>query len=211
MSVPDRHLALAREPLSSVEARRLTDEIKSDAERLWGRLLEAYEGGAHTALGFSSWGDYCKAEFGTSGVRGYQLLGAGRVVRAIDVHSTTVSRPRTESVARPLAHVLKHEGEEAAAEVWDMAVEEHGPDPTEEEVRETVDRVSPRRSRKALDDVAKFGNALTSAELAANYIRNALKTLDLDSVSEETRIEWARQTRVVDAAANQLRRRFTRR
>ena len=35
--------------LSEAQARTLTDDIKERAEELWGRLLEAYEGGAHLA------------------------------------------------------------------------------------------------------------------------------------------------------------------
>ena len=35
--------------LSREEARSLTDEVKHDAERLWRKLVELYEGDAHTA------------------------------------------------------------------------------------------------------------------------------------------------------------------
>jgi hypothetical protein len=36
--------------LTAIEARRLTDEVKADAQRLWAKLLCLYQGGAHTAL-----------------------------------------------------------------------------------------------------------------------------------------------------------------
>lgn len=44
--------------LSSGEARRLTDEVKADAAKLWQKLLRLYNGGAHTALGYASWETY---------------------------------------------------------------------------------------------------------------------------------------------------------
>lgn len=46
------------------EARRLTDQVKRDAQALWRKLIELYEGGAHTALNYTNWHEYCKAEFG---------------------------------------------------------------------------------------------------------------------------------------------------
>jgi hypothetical protein len=51
--------------LSRIEARQLTDEVKVDAQKLWAKLLSLYEGGAHIALGYSSWADYCRQEFPT--------------------------------------------------------------------------------------------------------------------------------------------------
>ena len=49
--------------LGPSEARRLTDQVKRDAKALWRKLGELYNGGAHTALGYSSWHAYCEAEF----------------------------------------------------------------------------------------------------------------------------------------------------
>src|SRR2546429_7728907 len=42
----------------------LTDEVKRDAEALWTKLLALYNGGAQLALGYTSWGDYFRDEFG---------------------------------------------------------------------------------------------------------------------------------------------------
>lgn len=108
--------------LSETQARTLTEEIKGRAEELWGRLLEAYEGGAHLALGYSSWGEYFEAELGGDKSRAYQLIDAGRVVQAIEDHSTIVERP-TEGQARALRSVVKESPEEAA-ELWGDVVEE---------------------------------------------------------------------------------------
>jgi hypothetical protein len=40
-------------PLTALDARRLAEEVKADAQRLWAKLLSLYEGGAHIALGYS--------------------------------------------------------------------------------------------------------------------------------------------------------------
>ena len=69
--------------LATAEARILTDNIKARAEELWHLLLHAYERGAHTALGYSSWGAYYEAEFGGKKSQAYRLLDSGRVVKAL--------------------------------------------------------------------------------------------------------------------------------
>jgi hypothetical protein len=62
------------------EARRLTDEVKADAQRLWAKLLRLYEGGAHIALGYTSWATYCEHEFRLGKAYAYRLLQAAHVV-----------------------------------------------------------------------------------------------------------------------------------
>ncbi len=111
--------------LNETQARTLTEEIKGRAEELWGRLLEAYEGGAHLALGYSSWGEYFEAEFGGSSRHGYRLLDARRVVEAIEGASDQLVTDQmpTEAQARELSPLVKEDPEEAA-ELWGDVVEE---------------------------------------------------------------------------------------
>lgn len=125
--------ALERSSLSRAEARSLTDEIKLDAERLWAKLLEAYEGGAHRALGYSSWGAYYETEFGGSPRRGYQLLEAGRVLES--VQNFALPTPTNDAQARELAPLLDEP--ELLREAWAEVVELH-PEPTAANVREVV-------------------------------------------------------------------------
>lgn len=124
--------------LTLEQARDLTDEVKADAAALWAKLLTLYEGKAHEALGYSSWADYYGEEFGESKSRGYQLLEAARVDRAL-TDSTMVERPTGERVAREMAPILKDEGPEAVEEVWGEVVEQHGAAPTAAQVREVVE------------------------------------------------------------------------
>lgn len=51
--------------LSPQEARELTDEIRGDAEDLYAKIIRAFEGEAHTALGYESWDAYVLAEYPT--------------------------------------------------------------------------------------------------------------------------------------------------
>jgi hypothetical protein len=52
-------------PLSSDEARTITDQIKVAVEGAWLLIMRAYQARAWAALGYSSWDDYCTREFGT--------------------------------------------------------------------------------------------------------------------------------------------------
>jgi hypothetical protein len=127
--------------LSQSEARRLTDEVKADAQRLWAKLLSLYEGGAHTALGYTSWAAYCQQEFRMSQGRAYQLLRAARVVECTTVHSLQVTSevPESERLARELAPLLSNP--QALDEAWNEAVEQAGGGvPTAQVVREVVSR-----------------------------------------------------------------------
>jgi hypothetical protein len=55
--------------LDAGEARRITDQIRANIETLWELIQQAYHGRAWTALGYSSWSDYCAEEFGSSRLR----------------------------------------------------------------------------------------------------------------------------------------------
>ncbi|MCR4341992.1 MAG: phage N-6-adenine-methyltransferase [Gemmatimonadaceae bacterium] len=124
---------LAVATLSHDEARSLTDEVKGDAERLWRKLVELYDGGAHLALGYPSWGAYFETEFGGKSSHAYRVLDAGRVARALD--SPIGERPANEAQARELAPLL--DDPEKLRETWAEVVELH-PEPTAADVREVV-------------------------------------------------------------------------
>jgi hypothetical protein len=126
--------------LSQLDARRLTDEVKADAQKLWAKLLSLYKGGAHSALGYSSWAEYCQQEFHMSQGRAYQLLRAARVVECTTVHSLQVTSkvPESEAIARELAPLLNNP--KALNQVWNDAVRNAGGMPTAKEVREIVAR-----------------------------------------------------------------------
>ena len=207
-------------------ARQLTDSIKADAETLWQRLLHAYEQGAHTALGYPSWGAYCKYEFGTGSTHSYQLLNAGRVKRAIETHSAIAERPRSEGVVRQLVPVLRKEGEEAVSEAWAEVVDEHGPEPTAAEVRSVVEKSNKsvvkralgprgRKGSKLSQQQQQFTNVLSSMQIGAEHISAGLANRtnadkralsELLDVDEQTFEAWNEMARAVENAAHKLRR-----
>lgn len=126
--------------LSRDEARALTDEAKRDTQRLWMKLLELYEGGAHVALGYSSWGAYFKAEFDGSKTVAYRILDSGRVARALEPQSPMGDSPMpNERQARELTPLK--DDPEAVRAAWSEALEE-GPKPTATDVRRIVQRIS---------------------------------------------------------------------
>lgn len=69
--------------LSKAEAQKLTKKIKEATDHLWYLLIDAHEGKAWKALGYTSWEAYVKAEFGMGRSRSYQLLDQGKVVEAL--------------------------------------------------------------------------------------------------------------------------------
>jgi hypothetical protein len=105
--------------LSADEARALTDEVRDDAAALWSKLLHLYEGGAHTALGYGSWGAYYEEEFGESATKAYRVLRAARAVAELPIGNSPVN----EAQARELARVEP----ERRAEVWREASENGAP------------------------------------------------------------------------------------
>lgn len=122
--------------LSKAKARALTDEVKADAVALWAKLLELYEGKAHKALGYKSWGAYFEAEFGQSGSHGYKLLNAAKVAPLITIDGN--GEDVGPLIADTLAPVLKNEGEQAVKETYAKAQADHGPKPTAKQVKQTV-------------------------------------------------------------------------
>jgi hypothetical protein len=132
--------------LGPSEARRLTDQVKRDAKALWRKLGELYNGGAHTALGYSSWHAYCEAEFDMGQSRSYQLLDAGRVVDALD-STNGGTAPLNERQARELAPLLDEP--EQIREAWGEVRRLHA-EPTAADVHEAVEkRLTPNPQRAA--------------------------------------------------------------
>lgn len=124
--------------LSRDEARSLTDEVKHDAERLWRKLVELYEGGAHEVLDYDSWGAYFKAEFGGSKSKAYQLLSSGQIVKELERGAVSdLKLPANHEQARELRPLLKQP--EVLREAWAEVTELHS-EPTAKDVREVVSR-----------------------------------------------------------------------
>ena len=151
--------------LGPSEARRLTDEVKRDAETLWRKLVELYDGGAHTALGYSSWQGYCDAEFGFGRSQSYRLLEAGRVAELVPHGGMN------ERQARELAPLLRDQGKNAVAEVWNGARAEHGERLTAERLRTAVER---KLARKPATPDAKRSSGAVAQDLTEKQFMTAV-------------------------------------
>jgi hypothetical protein len=158
--------------LTADEARALTNEVKIDAATLWAKLLALYEGEAHLALGYSSWADYCAAEFDMGRSRAYQLLDAARVVEAVS-ESTIVERPASEAVARELAPLLR-EGAERVEEVWGEVVARY-PEPTAKQVREAVSTRRPPEAPAPRSNGAPTPLLVSTLEAALRCLMDATR------------------------------------
>jgi hypothetical protein len=141
-------------PLTAVQARTLTDIVKGDAEALWRKLVRLHQGGAHTALGYTSWGDYFAAEFGQSRRRGYELLRAAEVSEILaSAEFRTEQLPANEAQANELTPFLREPNAETLiTRAWQTVVD--GPEPitaaTIKAVRKNlapVDRDDPRQPK----------------------------------------------------------------
>ena len=176
-------------PLMASEARALTDEVKAEAAALWEKLLHLYEGGAHTVLGYSSWGAYYEAEFDGSGNYGYRLLKSAQVMEQLPNGN---SRPATEAVARELVPLLRDDPDRVE-EVWSNVVELHGPKPTAAQVRElVVPRDKPNTERAVTVAGVRFpaGGISETWDLTRNNVKD-LKQVANDLLRRATPEECA--------------------
>lgn len=169
--------------LSQKEARRLTDEVKTDARALWHRLIQLYEGNAHEALGYSAWHEYCDVEFGMEQSRAYRLLDAGRVENVIRKFP---NRPN-EAQAYEMAPLLKKKGEEAVVEVWEN-VNANGDPPTAKKIREKVQKLLAAKKKPT----AKKESTGSAARVLPDYLDPEAETHGRTQL-----VEWYMQGRAV--------------
>ena len=131
--------------------------------------------------------DYCRARWGISRPRAYELMHASEVVGAVSANADTPTPPN-EAVARELAPL--RDDPEKLREAWQDAVEEHGPAPTAKQVRQHVrpDAADPpsgfeRASAQITADIERR-TALTSHFWAAMKSVYRIKS-SLDPALEE--------------------------
>lgn len=152
-------MTMVVQQMDVLEARRLTEEVKVDAQEIWSKLLAIYEGGGHLALGYASWAAYCEGELDMGKSHGYRLLDAARVARLVTDHSPAGERvetpvpigdpetengnrepapeslrpPSNEHVARKLAATARTDPRRAES-IWRQTVAQYGEDATADQV-----------------------------------------------------------------------------
>jgi hypothetical protein len=128
--------------MSKAKARRLIDRIKTDAEHLWTLILEAHDGRAWKALGYSSWAECAKTEFGESRSNSYRLLAQARLMGELEAAAPT------PEVSRARDRLSQRDVERMAPETKAELVEEFAAAETAEDAEAAVDRAKEAQKAK---------------------------------------------------------------
>lgn len=93
--------------MNEIQAREITDTIRSAGVALYVLVAQAHEGRAYLALGYSSFADYVRGELDLSRSRAYQLLDMSRAISELEAASPEGTRVRlTEAQVRDLKRDL---------------------------------------------------------------------------------------------------------
>lgn len=150
---------IASPDMDEVEAREVTEAIRSAATATYILLAQAHEGKAYKALGYETWADYVRDEFEISSQRSYQLLDLSKAVKMIEAaapEGTVVKL--TEAQARGIKKELPKITEQVAEATRGK---------TPEEAEEEIDRiVGDIRDQKKADEkaIAEKQAAIDEAE-----------------------------------------------
>lgn len=139
-------------PLTTDQAKELTETIRSTSEVLFVLLARAHAGKAWIALGYSSFADYVHEEFDMSRSRAYQILDQAKVVAAIESAAPDGAElPNiSEAAARDLKSIIGEVVPEIAARTADLPANEAGA-VVEEIVEDYREKVKDKREQDALD------------------------------------------------------------
>lgn len=143
---PGAHTSLSRE-----QARRITDQIRTSANRLWVLVYVAHQRKAWRALGYDSWKTYVAEELGLSESRSFQLVDTGKVMMTIaaavgtspeqldPVPARTVARVKDKlpALRKAIAAALAEGSDAELHEVMTAAVEEVAPKPVPEQKKKS--------------------------------------------------------------------------
>lgn len=161
--------------MSEIEARELTEAIRSAATATYILLAQAHEGKAYKALGYDTWASYVKEEFDISTQRSYQLLDLSKVIKTLESSAPDGTEVKlTEAQARDIKRELPKITERIQEETKDLSPEEAGDvidgiideareeaaaqkkfdDKVVEEKQKALDEAEQEGYHKALEDVA---------------------------------------------------------
>jgi hypothetical protein len=178
--------------LSKAEAKKLTQKIKTAVDELCPLLVRAREGKAWKALGYGTWEDYVKAEFGMSRSYAHRLIEQGEVIEAIQ--NAVVDLLPMGNISERTARELKKDLPAATAEIRERAEQGEKPEDTAKDIA---------AKRRAAKEQAKAEKAAQQAENdrireeAAAALPQAIK----DREKAKTDAITARKAKPVDVDA----------
>jgi len=159
--------------LTKAEAQTLTDRIRNAVEDIRKLVAKAHDGKAWKALGYRTWEDYVKTEFGISKRHADRLVQQGEVIQAIEDATSDLGPmgPISERAARELAPDLPAAVEEIKARA------EKGEDPAKaaKEIAAAKRAEKERQREERKQEQAK--NAAASAEHAAK-LPDSIKAME---------------------------------
>ena len=182
------------ERLTKAEARGLTNRIRNAVEDIRKLVAKAHEGKAWKVLGYGTWEEYVKAEFGMSRQRSYQLLDQGRIIEAIEDAAGDLST-MVDKISERDARAIKDKVPEIKQEIQSRVNQGQEPDDAaaaaigaakekakaEREAKQAQNKAFQEQSKAALPDHIK---AREDARNAAMEARKA-KPVDVDALMAE--------------------------
>lgn len=150
---------IASPDMGEIEAREITEAIRSAATATYILLAQAHEGKAFKALGYETWKDYVREEFEISPQRSYQLLDYSKALNMLESAAPEGTIIKlTEAQARGIKKELPKITEQ---------IEEETKGKTPEEAGDVIDRiVEDIKEQKKADDkvIGDKTKALEDAE-----------------------------------------------
>lgn len=113
---------------------RIIERGMSSFVEVGNALSEIRDEKKYRAGGYRDFDTYCRERWGFSRYRGFQMIEAATITNELLTIVNTPA-PVRESQVRELARVEP----DRRAEVWEAAIEKHGPHPTAKEVRAVAD------------------------------------------------------------------------
>lgn len=132
--------------MSKHEAIEITEAIKSVSGAMLALLVQAHEGKAYRAMGYSTWAEYVRGEFDYSVQRSYQLLDQAKIISMIEEATPEgTSVKLTEAQARDIKRELPKIVERIEEETYELE-----PEDAEDAVNRII--AEAREDQKAADE-----------------------------------------------------------
>jgi hypothetical protein len=163
-------------PVSPLEARELTERIRTALEDVCLLLMEAHTRRVWIPLGYRSWSEYVQIELAMSRSRSYELLNHARLVQAIQAEAGISQAPSISTYAAGLLRPHLAEIILAIRERVATLPEEQATAAVQEIVEEARARAAQRRAREEPSGADSLDHAPARAECPLSQNISRLRT-----------------------------------